>query len=121
MLQGNRGAPDSPFEVHPGLSHFEKWYNSIKDNVARSIVFAKLTRLADPQFAGFKSVGAGVFELRSFAGPGYRIYFALKGNQLVVLLGGGDKSSQKEDIDAAKKIWKTYKDETQKYRRKLSV
>ena len=108
-------------EAQPGLCHFERWYGSIKDKVARSIIFAKLTRLADPQFAGFKSVGAGVFELRIFAGPGYRIYFALKGDQLVVLLGGGDKSSQKEDIDAAKKIWKTYKDETQKYRRKLSV
>jgi putative addiction module killer protein len=92
-----------------GRRPFERWYRSIGDKIARRRVFATITRLVDPTFAGFKSVGSGVFEARIFHGPGYRVYFGLEGDQLVILLGGGEKATQDKDIHEAKKLWKLYK------------
>ncbi len=71
----------------------------------------KQTRL---RFVGdWKSVGDGVSELRIDYGPGYRVYFGRKGKTVVILLCGGDKSSQKTDIKTAKQYWKDYEKRTQ--------
>ena len=66
-----------------------------------------------------ESVGEGVYELRLHFGAGYRVYFASVGNSIIVLLGGGDKSTQKNDITKAKEIWRRYKNEIERYARKL--
>jgi putative addiction module killer protein len=108
-------------EIKEGDCPFEKWYRSLRDRRARIVVFAKVTRLSEPAFSGFKPAGGGVFELRVFFGPGYRIYFGIRDERSVVLLGGGDKSSQREDITEARQLWKRYKNETQRYKRKLAI
>lgn len=65
-------------------------------------------------FSNVKPVGNGVSERRIDFGPGYRIYFAKDGDDLIILLGGGTKKRQQSDIKKAKKYWKDYKDRKQK-------
>ena len=74
-------------------------------------VDARLTRVRDGNFGDHKGVGEGVFELRIPKGPGLRVYYGLDGEDLVILLGGGDKSTQDKDIKEAKALWKEYKHE----------
>jgi putative addiction module killer protein len=73
----------------------------------------QVNRLAFGSFGDWKSVGDGVSELRIDYGPGYRVYFGRKGKTVVILLCGGDKSSQKTDIKTAKEYWKDYEKRTQ--------
>jgi len=68
-----------------------------------------LLRLELGNFSNVKGVGAGVFEYRIDFGPGYRVYFGQVGTQLVLLLCGGDKGSQKRDIKTAKEYWADYR------------
>jgi putative addiction module killer protein len=74
-------------------------------------VDSRLTRIRDGNFGDHKSVGEGVFELRIPKEPGLRVYYGLDGEDLVVLLGAGDKSTQHRDIKEAKLLWRRYKDE----------
>ena len=77
---------------------------ALKDRVAKSAVLARVGRLALGSVGDAKPVGAGVSELRINHGPGYRVYFTKKGASVVVLLVGGDKSTQAADIVAAKAL-----------------
>ena len=106
-------------ELNSGKCPFERWYKSIGDQVARRRIAAAVTRLADSSFRSFKGVGQGVQELKIFYGPGYRVYFGFRTDTLVILLGGSDKNSQRDNIDEAKTLWKEYKDEPSRYQRKL--
>ncbi len=92
-------------QISNGKVPFEIWYDRL-DRTLQRAVDARLTRLAVGNFGDHKSVGAGVFELRIPKGPGLRVYYALKNNELVVLIGGGDKGSQVRDIDRAKELWR---------------
>ncbi len=83
---------------------FRVWESKLKDRRARTIIAARLLRLAEGLVGDVAPVGEGVSELRIHYGPGYRIYFQQRGNMLIVLLCGGDKSSQARDIAAAKKL-----------------
>jgi putative addiction module killer protein len=67
------------------------------------------TKLSLGQFGNLKAVGEGIFEYRIDYGPGYRIYLAHDGLQYVILLGGGDKTTQDRDIAEAKELWTEYK------------
>lgn len=69
-----------------------------------------LNALSPGNLGNYRSVGGGVFELRLDFGPGYRIYFGQVGNTIVLLLCGGDKSSQTRDIESAKTYWLEYKE-----------
>ena len=71
------------------------------------IIEARLKRVSDGNFGHTRSVGEGVVELKIDFGPGYRVYFGIDGNNVVLLLAG-DKSSQEADIESAKKYWKDY-------------
>lgn len=83
---------------------YEKWAARLRDKRARTIIAARLMRLAEGLPGDVEPVGEGVSELRIHYGPGYRVYFQRRGNLLVVLLCGGDKSTQARDIATAKKL-----------------
>lgn len=91
-----------------GDSPFKNWLTTIKDQKIRQRILTRLDRLELGNFGDCKSVGKGVFELRLDFGPGYRIYFAQKGKTIVILILGGDKSSQKKDIEKAIILWSEY-------------
>lgn len=80
---------------------FRQWMASLKDDRAVAAVASRLTRLVGGLAGDAKSVGGGVTELRIHYGPGYRVYLHRRGNVLVILLCGGDKSSQAKDIRRA--------------------
>lgn len=83
---------------------FRKWRTRLKDERARVLVASRLDRLAFGLVGDAEPVGQGVSELRIHHGPGYRIYFQKRGSTIIVLLCGGDKSTQAKDIKAAKRL-----------------
>jgi putative addiction module killer protein len=91
-----------------GKVPFSDWFNRLKDVQAKLKVTKRLTRVELGNFGDYKSVGDGVFELRIDYGPGYRIYFAQVGSVIYLLLCGGDKQSQQQDIKKAKNYWQDY-------------
>jgi putative addiction module killer protein len=95
-----------------GQSPFEKSFNSLKDRKAKQKIRLRLDRIQLENLGDYKSVGDGVFELRIDYGEGYRIYYGLEGFTIILLLCGGDKSTQKQDINQAKKYWKDYENLT---------
>lgn len=97
------------YETPSGRSPFLEWLLKLKDVKGRAAIRARLNRIELGNFGDCKSVGEGVFELRITFGPGYRVYFGKQGEHLVVLLCGGDKSTQDRDIVKAKLLWKEYK------------
>lgn len=99
-------------ELDSGKCPFEEWMASLRDKTFTGAVDARLTRIRDGNFGDHKSVGDGVFELRIPKGPGLRVYYGLEGDCLVILLGGGNKSTQQRDIKAAKELWRKYKNES---------
>jgi putative addiction module killer protein len=83
---------------------FRKWRLNLQDSRARALITSRLDRLAFGRTGDANSVGSGVSELRIHHGPGYRIYFQRRGEVLIVLLCGGDKSSQAKDIRVARRL-----------------
>ena len=92
-------------------SEFQKWMIKLRDVRAKAHVAFRSTQVENGNLGDFKSVGKEVFELRIDYGPGYRLYFAREGDVIIVLLIGGDKSSQDRDIKKAANIWQVYKNE----------
>ncbi len=80
---------------------FAKWFGRLRDRTVRSRIQARIDRTRFGNLGDVKSVGSGVSEMRIDVGPGYRLYFTRRGDRLIVLLCGGDKSSQQEDIREA--------------------
>ncbi len=88
-------------------SPFGAWFNQLDKTVAAKVTVC-LTRIATGNFSNVKSVGGGVFEYRLDYGPGIRIYFGRDGEAIVILLGGGSKKRQAQDIKNAKIRWRDY-------------
>jgi putative addiction module killer protein len=76
----------------------------LRDRAARGRIIARVSRLQTGNPGDWRSVGSGVMELRISYGPGYRVYYVKRGDTLIVLLCGGDKSTQSKDIDTAKTL-----------------
>ena len=88
---------------------YARWLKRLNDAAARARILVRIQRLSlTENFEDAKPVGDGVFEMRIDYGPGYRLYYALRGNELVLLLIGGNKSSQQRDIAKAKKLNQEY-------------
>ena len=83
---------------------FAKWIDNLKDIRAKARILVRIDRMQSGNFGDVRPVGAGINELRIFYGPGYRIYFIQRGTEIVILLNGGDKSTQTKDITRAKKL-----------------
>lgn len=95
-----------------GKVPFYDWLKSLREVKLQTIINKRLDRLSLGNFGNYKSVGAGVYELRINYGAGYRIYFGLAGAIVVILLCGGDKHTQERDIRKAKEYWNDYKKRT---------
>jgi len=92
---------------------FVRWLEDLRDLRGRAKVLARIERLISGNPGDAKPVGAGVSELRINYGPGYRVYYLQKGTTLIILLAGGDKSSQAKDIQAALQLADTFSEESQ--------
>jgi len=90
---------------------FSKWLKKLKDMKAKVSIIRRVDRIKEGNFGDYKSVGESVYELRIIIGPGYRVYYTQKEEKVVILLIGGDKSSQSEDITKAKKLAKEFENE----------
>ena len=89
---------------------FADWLNGLRDRRAKARIQARIDRLELGHFGDVTPVGEGVSELRIFYGPGYRVYFVQRGPVVVILLSGGDKSTQDSDIVKAKELAKKLED-----------
>jgi len=83
---------------------YAKWFKSLKDHNARMRINIRIRRMSLGTPGDVKPVGSGISELRIDYGPGYRVYYLRRGNEYVLLLTGGDKSSQDKDIAKAKAL-----------------
>lgn len=89
---------------------FDKWFRKLKDLRAKAKILFRVQKLEhDEHFGDCEPVGDGIQELKINYAKGYRIYFKKEDGKIIVLLIGGDKSSQKSDIEKAKEIWKLLK------------
>ena len=89
---------------------FEQWLTGLRDVNAIARIQARLDRMAVGNPGDVKPVGAGISEMRIDYGPGYRVYFMQRGRLVVVLLAGGDKSTQARDIRQAKRVAGEWRD-----------
>ena len=85
---------------------FKAWLTGLRDERARARILKRLDRAGQGNLGDVAPVGGGVSEMRIFYGPGYRVYFVQRGSELIVLLCGGDKSTQSADIEEAKDMAK---------------
>jgi putative addiction module killer protein len=92
-----------------GKAPAKEWINSIKDGMTQAILYKRIRQASLGNFGVHKSVGLGVFELKIDFGPGYRIYYGIHNDELILLLMGGSKRTQQTDIDKAKANWSIWK------------
>jgi putative addiction module killer protein len=89
---------------------FDKWLRKLKDLRAKAKILFRIQKLKiDEHFGDCKPIGEGIYELRIDYAKGYRIYFKEREGKLIILLVGGEKSTQQRDIEKAKEIWKRIK------------
>lgn len=92
-----------------GKSPFKQWLNDLSNLKTQATIQIRLDRVEEGNLGNCKSVGSGVHELKIYLGPGYRVYFGKVGLEIILLLCGGDKRSQKKDIIKAQEYLKDYK------------
>ena len=83
---------------------FDDWFEALRDLPGKRRVQVRIDRAEDGNFGDCEPVGEGVSEMRIHYGPGYRVYFAQRGLEIVILLAGGDKSTQSKDIKVAREM-----------------
>lgn len=87
-------------------TEFDKWFRQLKDLKAKAKILFRIQKIENQgHFGNYKNLGDGIRELRINYAKGYRVYFKEKHGRIIILLVGGNKSSQKQDIKAAKAIW----------------
>lgn len=94
-------------QLASGREPFTEWRKEL-DLAVRVAVSRRVERLSTGNLGDHKSLGGGIFELRLDTGPGLRVYFGREGRRIIILLGGGDKSTQVRDILNARRYWEEY-------------
>ena len=89
------------------MPQFDAWFAGLRDGLTQRRLVARLRKVSLGNLGDVKSVGDGVYELREFFGPGWRMYYIEQGDVLIVMLGGGSKVTQTRDIKRAKKLART--------------
>lgn len=92
---------------------FDQWLRKLKDKAGRLRILKRIDRLVNGNPGDVKSIGSGVSELRLDVGPGYRVYYLRDGDVLILLLCGGDKSTQQNDIDKAHRLAEQWRNDIQ--------
>jgi putative addiction module killer protein len=100
------------YSTESGGKPFKEWLEDLRDVQGRARIRVRLDRARLGNLGDNRSVGEGVHEFRIAHGPGYRVYFGLEGNRLILLLLGGDKSTQQKDIARAKEYWRDHQRRT---------
>ncbi len=106
------------YKMASGQCPFDIWFEKIREALTRAKILTRLDRLKLGNFGDCKVLGNGMAELRIHYGPGIRIYYSRIGNKVILLLCGGDKSSQTKDINKAKEYLKEYQSRGKKYGKK---
>lgn len=97
------------YQRNDGREPFTEWLQGLRDKVAQARIRIRLRQLETGNFGDSAPVGEGVIELRIHIGAGYRVYLGRHGKAIVLLLCGGDKSTQTTDISRAKQLWQEWK------------
>lgn len=100
------------YHTENGITPIREWLNSLSDKRTVTIILNRIKRLQVGNFGDCKSLGGGISELRIHYGPGFRIYYSMIGNVVILLINGGDKSTQSQDIEKAKQYLEDYKYQT---------
>lgn len=90
-----------------------KWLRSLRDPIAKAKITKRISRFEHGNFGDHKPCREGVWEMRVDEGPGYRVYYAFSGRQIILLLCGGDKTTQDADINTAVSYWEDWKERQQ--------
>ena len=83
---------------------YSKWFARLRDTVAKARILVRLRRMSLGNLGEYRDLGDDVCELKFHFGPGYRVYYTIRNGEIVILLAGGDKSSQSRDIEKAKEL-----------------
>lgn len=99
------------YTAQNGRIPYWEWFESLSDLKAQDVIDARLARLRSGNFGACEPIGPGVFELKIYYGPGYQVYFGKAADKIILLLCGGDKSTQTKDIQIAHRYWQNYKEQ----------
>ena len=97
-----------PYTKEDGRQPYDEWLWKLKDLRVKAKIAARVDRAIRGNFGNYRDLRTGIFELKEDLGPGYRIYFGIDGDEIIILLAGGDKGSQDRDIAKAKEYWTDY-------------
>lgn len=111
MLVRQRKRKAVEYTTPLGKKPFSDWLIRLKDRKARAIILRRISQAEEGNFGFFRDLKAGLFEFKVPFGPGYRVYFGIDGDILIVLLCAGDKGSQNRDITVARKYWADYQED----------
>jgi putative addiction module killer protein len=100
------------YKTPDGLEPFEEWFGALRDKNAKARVLERINRVRLGNFGDCKSLSESIFELRIHYGPGYRIYFGDLDGVIVILLCGGTKRTQNQDINKAREYWQELRNRT---------
>jgi len=101
-------------DLKTGKEPARDWLKGLRDRMGQARIYTRIERAESGNFGDHKAVGDGVMELRIDVGPGYRVYYALDGADIILLLAAGDKSTHDKNITTAKKYWNSHKAESKK-------
>lgn len=96
------------YDTAEGKRPYSEWLHRLRDVTTVARIRARIDRIEDGNLGQYKALGTGLFELKFDFGSGYRVYFAVDGDEIILLLSGGDKGSQRKDIEKAREYWTDY-------------